>query len=154
MKATWIDSGKDITAKELDAQGILNRQLPTEGTGWQERLEAAKKELGYVSQDQVDMTPQMPKFEEICKKFSIEHYHPGDEVRFLLSGAGVWHIRSLDDRWMKVEVVKGDFIVVPENRYHLFYLTQEQNIQCVRLFKDNNAWTQVYRKDVEAAAAK
>jgi 1,2-dihydroxy-3-keto-5-methylthiopentene dioxygenase len=153
MKATWLDSGKEITAKDLEAEGILNMQLPTDGP-YQGRLEEVKKKLGYVAQDQVDMTPQMPKFEEICHKFSIEHYHPGDEVRFLLSGAGVWHIRSLGDQWMKVEVVKGDFIVVPSNRYHLFYLTKEQNIQCVRLFKDNNGWVQVYRKDVEAAAAK
>jgi 1,2-dihydroxy-3-keto-5-methylthiopentene dioxygenase len=54
---------------------------------------------------------------------------------------------------MKVEVGSKDFITVPDNRYHRFYLTDEKKIECVRLFKDHNGWVQVYRKDVEAGTA-
>jgi 1,2-dihydroxy-3-keto-5-methylthiopentene dioxygenase len=154
MKASWMDTGKEITAQELNAQGILYFQLPTDPSSYQGHLDKVMKERDYVAQDEVNMAPSLPNFEEMCNKFSIEHYHPGDEVRFLLSGSGVWEIRSLDDKWMKVEVEKADFITVPSNRYHRFYLTDEKKIQCIRLFKDNNGWVQVYRKDVEAASTK
>ena len=33
-------------------------------------------------------------------------------------------------------------------------MTDEKYIKCVRLFKDNNGWVQVYRKEVEAGTAK
>jgi 1,2-dihydroxy-3-keto-5-methylthiopentene dioxygenase len=150
MKACWLESNKPISADELNAQGIFNVQLPVAEAEHKAPLEKIMKEHAYVDRDQVNMSREMPKFDEICRKFSIEHYHPGDEVRFILSGSGVWEIRSLDDRWMKVEVVSKDFITVPSDRYHRFYLTDEKKIQCVRLFKDHNGWVQVYRKDVEA----
>lgn len=153
MKACWLDSNKPISAEALNAQGIFYTQLPVEEAGHKAQLEKIMKEHGYVDRDQVNMSAEMPTFDEMCRKFAIEHYHPGDEVRFILSGAGVWEIRSLDDRWMKVEVVSKDFITVPSDRYHRFYLTDEKKIQCVRLFKDHSGWVQVYRKDVEAGTA-
>lgn len=152
MKASWLETGKEITSAELNAQGILNMQLPSDPAAYKEPLAKIMKEKGYVDQDQVDMSPSMgPKFDEMCQKFSIEHLHPGDEVRFLIAGAGVWEIRSLDDRWMKVEVEARDFITVPDGRFHRFYLTDEKHIQCIRLFKDHNGWIQKYRKDLEGA---
>ena len=154
MKASWMDTGKEITAQELNEQGIIYFQLPTDPSSYQGPLDKVMKERDYVTQDEVNMSPSLPNYDEMCRKFSIEHYHPGDEVRFTLAGSGVWEIRSLDDKWMKVVVGKGDFITVPDNRYHRFYLTDEKMIKCIRLFKDHNGWVQVYRKDVEAAQAK
>ncbi len=154
MKAYWKDGGGAITGAELEAQGIFNTRLPVEESRHREPLAAIMARHGYVDRDLVEMSPGMKDFEAICEKFSIEHYHPGDEVRFILEGSGVWEIRSLDDRLMKVEVQAQDFIVVPAHRYHFFYLTPERRIRCVRLFKDHNGWTQVYRKDVEAGAAR
>jgi 1,2-dihydroxy-3-keto-5-methylthiopentene dioxygenase len=152
MKAYWLESGETISADELNAQDIFYTRLPVEEAAHKEPLAEIMLEHGYVDRDLVKMSEDMPTFAEMCRKFSIEHYHPGDEVRFIISGAGIWEIRSLDDRWMKVEVESEDFITVPANRYHRFYLTDEKMIQCVRLFKDHNGWVQVYRKDVEAAA--
>jgi 1,2-dihydroxy-3-keto-5-methylthiopentene dioxygenase len=152
MKAQWLDSKQPISAEELNAQGILYVKLPVDEAGHKAPLEQIMAEHGYVDRDLVKMSPEMPTFDAMCAKFEIEHYHPGDEVRFIIAGAGVWEIRSLDDRWMKVEVESTDFITVPSNRYHRFYLTDEKYIQCVRLFKDHNGWVQVYRKDVEAGA--
>ena len=112
------------------------------------------KERGYVTMDQVKMWEDMPNFQALCDKFVGEHLHTDDEVRFVLAGSGVFEIRSLDDKWMKVIVEPSDFILVPANRFHRFYLTDEKKIQCVRLFKDQSGWTPLYRKDLEAAGAK
>lgn len=150
MKAQWIETGIDIIPAELATHGIINFTCPTDPSIYQQNLDRIKEIKGYVAQDEVNMSPTLPNYEEMSQKFRIEHYHPGDEVRFVLEGGGVWEIRSLEDKWMRVEVGPGDFIVVPDKRYHLFYLTDEKYIKCVRLFKDTNGWVQVYRRDVEA----
>ena len=154
MKAIWLDTGKDIASEELNGQGVSYRKLPTEESAYKPPLEKLMGENGYVTMDQVKMWADMPNFQALCDKFVGEHLHTDDEVRFVLDGSGVFEIRSLDDRWMKVLVEPQDFISVPANRFHRFYLTDEKKIQCVRLFKDQSGWTPMYRKDVEAAAAK
>jgi len=151
MKAIWIDTNKEISAQELNAQGVTYEQFETDETKYKGPLEALMKERGYVTMDQVKMWKAMPNFDALCQKFVGEHLHTDDEVRFVLAGSGVFEIRSLDDRWMKVTVDPSDFILVPANRFHRFYLTEEKNIHCVRLFKDQSGWTPLYRKDLEAA---
>lgn len=153
MNAVWLDTNEPISAEVLNAQDIFYTRLPVDESAHKAGLEKIMQEHGYVDRDLVKMSPALPNFDEMSRKFSIEHYHPGDEVRFTLAGAGVWEIRSLDDRWMKVTVGAEDFITVPSGRYHRFYLTDEKLIHCVRLFKDHNGWVQVYRKDVEAGLA-
>ncbi len=154
MKAIWLETGKNISAEELNSHGITYEQMPTEESVYKSPLEKLMKERGYVTMDQVGMKPDMPNFEALCQKFVGEHLHTDDEVRFVLQGSGVFEIRSLDDQWMKVIVEPGDFILVPANRFHRFYLTDEKKIQCVRLFKDQSGWAPLYRKDLEATAAK
>jgi 1,2-dihydroxy-3-keto-5-methylthiopentene dioxygenase len=154
MKAFWTDTNQEISAQELNAQGVTYEQFETDETKYKAPLEALMRERGYVTMDQVKMWPEMPNFDALCQKFVGEHLHTDDEVRFVLAGAGVFEIRSLDDRWMKVTVHPSDFILVPANRFHRFYLTEEKNIQCVRLFKDQSGWAPLYRKDLESTAAK
>ena len=154
MKATWMDTHEDITPAELNTQGITYEQVSTEPTGYKSRMEKVMAERGYVVMDEVGMKADMPNFEALCQKFVGEHLHTDDEVRFVLKGGGVFDIRSGDDRWMHVVVEPADFILVPANRYHRFYLTEEKAIQCVRLFKDPTGWTPVYREGVAAPAAK
>ena len=95
-----------------------------------------KADNGYVEQDVIQLNPDTPNLEGICAQFKDEHLHTDDEVRFVLSGEGIFDIRSGDDRWMRVTVSAGDLIVVPKDRYHRFFLTDQKHIRCVRLFQD------------------
>lgn len=150
MKATWMDTGKELTAQELIEQGIQYEKLPLDN--YQGDLDRIKKSWGYQAQDVVELSPETPNLEVICAKFDKEHLHTDDEVRFVLSGEGYFDIRSKDDRWMHVFVEKGDFILVPQDRHHLFYLTDMKHIRCVRLFKENPSWTPVYREKAATPA--
>ncbi|HVM33537.1 MAG TPA: cupin domain-containing protein [bacterium] len=151
MKAIWLDTNETISPAQLNAQGVTYEQFPTEEASYKGPLEQVMKERGYVTMDQVKMWPDMPNFDMLCQKFVGEHLHTDDEVRFVLAGSGVFEIRGEGDRWMKVTVEPKDFILVPANRFHRFYLTDEKNIHCVRLFKDQSGWTPLYRKDLETA---
>lgn len=151
MKAYWLGSETPIAAQELKVHGVDYSKLNL--VDYQGDLDRIKTENSYVSQDIVELSPQTPNLEAILAKFDKEHLHTDDEVRFVLSGSGIFDIRSTDDKWMRVEVYPGDYISVPANRHHRFFVTEEKAIRCVRLFKDNSGWTPLYRPEKETATA-
>ena len=145
MKATWLDTQQPIDVPTLQAHGVLYQALPTEPAGYQSTLDSLRDERGYITQDEIRLSPATDNLEAICAKFKDEHLHTEDEVRFILAGDGVFDIRSEDDRWMHIVVTAGDLIVVPAKRYHRFFLTEQKTIVAVRLFQDAAGWTPHYR---------
>lgn len=151
MKAYWLENGKEISEKELDAQGISYQKIDI--SNYQPALDRVKNENGYVAQDIVELNPSTPNLDAILAKFDKEHLHTDDEVRYVLDGSGIFDIRSTEDRWMRVEVFTSDYISVPANRHHRFFVMDDKFIRCVRLFKDNTGWTPLYRPAETAAGA-
>lgn len=149
MRLTWLDGSEDaIDAAELGRVGVLHERLPVDD--YQAALDRLKAARGYVAQDIVELRPETPNLDVVCAKFKDEHLHRDDEVRFVLAGAGIFDIRSADDRWMRVEVEAGDLIVVPADLHHRFFLTDRREIRCVRLFKDAAGWVPEYRLQPQA----
>lgn len=144
MKAFWLEEGGDISAAELNKEGVPYEVIPCDDP-YMERLEAWRQQRHYAAHDEVRLSPETPQLEAILKQFDAEHLHTDDEVRYIVAGDGIFDIRSLDDRWMRVEVSAGDFIIVPADRYHRFFLTASQVIHAIRLFKTNPSWVPVYR---------
>lgn len=160
MHLAWIDPQTDYPTLDLEhlrAQGVVYERLelgPGVGPGgesggselpYRARLEQLERERGYVEQDIVELGPETPGLAAICAKFADEHLHTDDEVRLVLAGAGVFDIRDDHDRWMRVSVEPGDLIVVPKDRYHRFFLSDSQQIRCVRLFQASAGWVPHYR---------
>jgi 1,2-dihydroxy-3-keto-5-methylthiopentene dioxygenase len=143
MRVSWLDSDVEVSAAELDRVGVLHERLPLDD--YQGALDRLKAERGYVAQDIVELRPDMPQLRTVCDKFKDEHLHRDDEVRFVLAGAGIFDIRAADGRWLRLEVEASDLIVVPADLYHRFFLTERQEIRCVRLFKDAAGWVPEYR---------
>ena len=163
MRLSWLGSdamgdasagdpraSAEIDAGELARVGVLYERLPLDGH--EDALERLKAERGYVTQDIVELQPEMPNLRAVCDKFKDEHLHRDDEVRFVLAGEGIFDIRAADGRWMRVAVEAGDLIVVPADLYHRFFLTERQQIRCVRLFKDAAGWVPEYRVTPAPAA--
>ncbi len=148
MKAVWKDSGTELTSAELRAEGIHYEKISPDN--YQPNLEQIKSAWKYSAQDIVELSPETPNLDAICAKFDKEHLHTDDEVRYVLSGEGFFDIRAKSELWMQVFVEPGDFILVPAERNHLFYLSNKSHIRCVRLFKDNPSWTPIYREAVSA----
>lgn len=159
MKLQWhcesapsSDPSAAPTLDDLAAVGVTTRQIPVDADAYQPPLDALKAANGYVEQDIVQLCPDTENLEGICAKFSAEHLHTDDEVRYVLEGEGIFDIRSADDRWMRITVEAGDLIVVPANLHHRFLLTERKHIRCVRLFKDAAGWVPQYRDSRPAAA--
>jgi 1,2-dihydroxy-3-keto-5-methylthiopentene dioxygenase len=77
-------------------------------------------------------------------RFSREHWHDEDEVRFIIAGRGLFHIHGRDGRVFAVEVGPGDLIRVPRGTWHWFDLCAERRIRAIRLFQDPSGWTPRY----------
>ena len=125
---------------------------PTSPDAPQEEILAAyKKEIdelnargGYVTADVINVTEQTPGLDAMLAKFSREHWHDEDEVRFILAGHGVFHIHPRNAPVCAIEVEAGDLIRVPRGTWHWFDLCADRRIRAIRLFQDPGGWTPVY----------
>ena len=117
----------------------------------QEVLEAYANEIGrlkqqggFVTADVIDLFPDTPNLDGMLAKFSKEHWHDEDEVRFIIEGHGVFHIHPQGGEVIALEVEPGDLARVPAGTWHWFDLCQDKRIRAIRLFQDPSGWTPRY----------
>jgi 1,2-dihydroxy-3-keto-5-methylthiopentene dioxygenase len=79
-------------------------------------------------------------------KFSSEHWHDEDEVRFIVEGRGLFHVHLFAGPVFALEVEAGDLIRVPKGTHHWFDLCGDRRIRAIRLFQDPSGWTPHYTK--------
>jgi 1,2-dihydroxy-3-keto-5-methylthiopentene dioxygenase len=111
---------------------------------YRQEIEALKTRGGYVTADVIDVTPATPNLEAMLAKFSREHWHDEDEVRFIIKGSGLFHVRPRAAPVHAIEVVAGDMLRVPRGTWHWFDLCATREIRAIRLFQDASGWTPHY----------
>jgi 1,2-dihydroxy-3-keto-5-methylthiopentene dioxygenase len=111
---------------------------------YREQIERLKQQGGYVTADVVDVSPATPNLEAMLAKFSREHWHDEDEVRFILRGRGLFNIHPRQAPLTAIEVEPGDLIRVPRGTLHWFDLCGDRTIRAIRLFQDQSGWTPHY----------
>ena len=135
----WTPPG--TTEPDVSAQALLD--------AFAEKIETLKTLGGYVTADVIDVKPSTPGLEAMLAKFSREHWHDEDEVRLIVSGRGIFHIRPKDGPVHAIEVGAGDSIRVPAGTLHWFDLCEPREIRAVRLFQDPSGWTPCYTESGE-----
>jgi 1,2-dihydroxy-3-keto-5-methylthiopentene dioxygenase len=107
-------------------------------------IEKLKAVGGYVTADIIDVGPETPGLDEMLARFNREHWHDEDEVRFIISGSGLFHIHGQNGAVVAIEVSAGDLIRVPRGTLHWFNLCSDRRIRAIRLFQDKAGWTPHY----------
>jgi 1,2-dihydroxy-3-keto-5-methylthiopentene dioxygenase len=107
-------------------------------------IERLKAQGGYVTADVIDVSPTTPGLDAMLAKFSKEHWHDEDEVRYIVEGSGLFHVRPRGGNVHAIEVGPGDLIRVPRNTWHWFDLCATRRIRAIRLFQDASGWTPHY----------
>ena len=107
-------------------------------------IDALKARGGYVTADVIDVNPQTPGLEAMLAKFNREHWHSENEVRFIVAGRGLFHIRPKNGPVVAIEVEAGDLISIPSGTWHWFDLCSDRRIRAIRLFQDTQGWTPYY----------
>jgi 1,2-dihydroxy-3-keto-5-methylthiopentene dioxygenase len=140
-----------LSALGIDYDQWLLPQSVTAGAGAEAILEAYAAEIeqlkargGYVTADVIDVNTTTPGLEEMLQKFSREHWHDEDEVRFIIAGHGLFHIHVENRPLVAIEVGPGDLIRVPRGTRHWFDLCADRRIRAIRLFQDKSGWTPHY----------
>lgn len=123
-------------AADAPAEEILRAYEP--------EIEKLKAEGGYVTADVIDVKPDTPNLDAMLAKFSVEHWHDEDEVRFIIEGRGLFHIHPRQGPVLAIEVEAGDLIRVPRGTWHWFDLCADRRIRAIRLFQDPAGWTPHY----------
>ena len=107
-------------------------------------IDALKQRGGYVTADVIDVKPETPNLDLMLAKFSREHWHDEDEVRFIVEGRGLFHVHPPGGPVFAIEVGAGDLIRVPRGTHHWFDLCADRRIRAIRLFQDPSGWTPHY----------
>jgi 1,2-dihydroxy-3-keto-5-methylthiopentene dioxygenase len=123
-------------AADASSDEILSAYAP--------EIDKLKAQGGYVTADVISVNPQTPGLEAMLAKFNREHWHDEDEVRFILQGRGLFHIRPRHGPVIAIEVEAGDLIRVPRGTWHWFDLCSDRQIRAIRLFQDASGWTPHY----------
>jgi 1,2-dihydroxy-3-keto-5-methylthiopentene dioxygenase len=110
-------------------------------------IDDLKARGGFVTADVIDVYPETPGLDAMLDKFSKEHTHTEDEIRFILQGSGVFHINPGERPVFGIEVHAGDLISVPMGTRHWFDLCGDRRIRAIRLFQDTTGWTPHYVAD-------
>jgi 1,2-dihydroxy-3-keto-5-methylthiopentene dioxygenase len=108
------------------------------------KIEELNARGGYVTADVIDVKPDTPGLDVMLAKFSVEHWHDEDEVRFIVEGRGLFHIHPSEGPVFGIEVEAGDLIRVPKGTLHWFDLCGDRRIRAIRLFQDASGWTPHY----------
>jgi 1,2-dihydroxy-3-keto-5-methylthiopentene dioxygenase len=111
---------------------------------YSDEIDKLKTQGGYVTADVIDVNAQTPGLEAMLAKFNREHWHDEDEVRFIIEGRGLFHIRPRGGSVVAIEVEAGDLIRVPRGTWHWFNLCSDRRIRAIRLFQDPSGWTPNY----------
>ena len=123
--------GADATNEEILAE-------------YQPEIQRLQEKGDFVTADVINVTADTPGLDEMLAKFSKEHTHSEDEVRFAVKGRGVFHIHPDKGPVFAIQMEQGDLINVPAGTKHWFNLCDDRTIRCIRLFEDPSGWAPHY----------
>lgn len=139
-------------AKRLEKIGVLFERwkpktpLPREASqeeileAYAEEIERLKERFGFRSVDVITVTPDHPKREELRAQFLREHVHDDFEIRFFISGRGLFYLHPEDGHVYIVLCEAGDLISVPAGTRHWFDMGERPSLSVIRFFTTPEGW--------------
>lgn len=98
----------------------------------------AEPHLNINSMDVIRVTESTPGLQKIKDTFNKEHTHSDEEIRFLLTGVGIFWIH-LQDEVFGFQIVGGDLIRLPAYTKHWFIIG-ELPLVALRFFNSKDGW--------------
>lgn len=130
---------REVSTDHLHKLGVLTwTQIETDQFENNKFLNKIKTVRGYNYEEVLTVAPEnLQNFEENTRRFFMEHLHDHEEIRFILDGVGYEDVRDFDGKWIRIEIKKGDLIVLPPGMYHRFSLDSNQFLKALLLYQGN-----------------
>lgn len=145
-----LDPPEFVSLEMLEKLGVLYWNFNPQSYKDNPEFKKLKEQRGYSYEDQIEVSPTtLDNYETKIKSFYDEHIHADEEIRYVLDGSGYFDVRDFDDRWIRIEVEKGDMIVLPAGIYHRFTLDTNNYIKALRLFVGEPIWTPYSRSALD-----
>ncbi|KAH9570312.1 hypothetical protein CY35_02G033400 [Sphagnum magellanicum] len=128
---------REVSVEHLIELGVLTwTQIETEDYHTNEFLNNIKVDRSYNYGEVLTVAPdRLNNFEALTKKFFTEHLHEEEEIRFILDGIGYEDVKDFDGQWIRIEIKKGDLIVLPPGMYHRFTLDENNYLKALLLYQ-------------------
>lgn len=167
LLTTWPDSGPAAVVRRTSDPGEIAAALAPLGVryeqwpvrddvppgadpdtvmeAYREEIDKLNAEEGFATVDVVALHPgDEPGWAEKARaareKFLAEHTHEDDdEVRFFVSGAGVFYLH-VDGEVHAVYCEKGDLLGVPKGTTHWFDMGTRPSFTAIRFFHEEDGW--------------
>lgn len=123
------------------APGAADREVLS---AYQSQIDALRNQGGYLKVDVIGVDSNTPGLDAMLEKFSREHTHAEDEVRFIVDGHGIFHVNPENGPVVAIELEGGDLISVPRGVLHWFDLCSDRRVRAIRLFQDPSGWIAHY----------
>jgi 1,2-dihydroxy-3-keto-5-methylthiopentene dioxygenase len=137
--------GEDSEVRQLLAKDVLSdeekEKILQALDGYFEELKA---KAGYQTRDLIAIHPAIPNLDAMLSKFDKCHTHADDEVRYIVAGDGIFGFVRPDGSQVELTVEAEEYINVPANTEHWFYLTAQKRVKAVRYFTSTEGWTPQY----------
>ena len=140
--ARWTIDG--ATKLILEKKSLSDDEKQNVLTNLDIYFQQLKESAGYQSCDLIVLHDNIPNLSTLLRKFERAHTHDDDEVRYIVEGEGVFGFTRPDGSQVELLVEGEEYINVPKNTEHWFYLTKKMRIKAVRYFTSTDGWTPVY----------
>jgi 1,2-dihydroxy-3-keto-5-methylthiopentene dioxygenase len=137
--------GDDAALHRLLAQVALDNDRQEQVlVGVDRYFEQLKASQGYTCRDLVVLHADVPNLDVMLAKFDKIHTHADDEVRYIVDGEGIFGFVRPDGSQVELTVQAEEYINVPADTEHWFYLTAAKRIKAVRYFIGREGWVPEY----------
>ncbi|KAH7704025.1 1,2-dihydroxy-3-keto-5-methylthiopentene dioxygenase 3 [Aphelenchoides avenae] len=116
---------KHVSIDQLLDLGVIYYTIPFEKV--EETLKNMAEERGYGYRDEIHMNREkLPDYEAKMREVAKEHWHPDEEIRYVVEGKGYLDVRDKNDQWIRLLIEAGDLFILPPHLYHRFTVTDKK----------------------------